>query len=212
MSETCISAAAYVLGALSRDERAAFEEHLDGCADCRRTVRELAGVPGLLSRVSPADLADPPPTPDTLLPRLLREVHQRNRRRRWAVAVAAAAAVAAAVFSTVQLTGEPQPGPLVAMHEVYDAPISARVSVTPEAGGSKLWMTCHYRGEEPWDHPYALVVTDHGGVRHRLATWRVGPDGNASVTASVGLPPSQIAAIELTTMDGQTLLRLRHPA
>jgi hypothetical protein len=125
---------------------------------------------------------------------------------------AAAAAVAAAVFSTVQLTGEPQPGPLVAMHEVLAVPISARVSVTPEAGGSKLWMTCHYRGQEPWDHPYALVVTDNGGARHRLATWRVGPDGKASVTASLGLPPSQIAAIELTTMDGQTLLRLRHPA
>jgi hypothetical protein len=212
MSETCISAAAYVLGALSPDERASFEEHLEDCAECRRAVRELAGVPGLLSRVSPADLADPPPAPDTLLPRLLRQVHQHNRRRRWAVGLAAAAAVAAAVFSTVQLTGTPEPGPLVAMHQVFDVPISARVSVTPESGGSKLWMTCHYRGQEPWDHPYVLVVTDHDGARHRLATWRVGPDGNASVTASVDLPPSQIAAVELTTMDGQTLLRLRHPA
>ena len=212
MSETCYSAAAYVLGALSRDERAAFEEHLEGCADCRRAVRELAGVPGLLARVSPADLADPPPAPDTLLPRLLREVHRGNRRRRWAMAVAAAAAVAAAVFSTVQLTGEPAPGPLVAMHQVFDVPISARVSVTPESGGSKLWMTCHYRGAEPWDHPYALVVTDHDGARHRLATWRVGPDGKASVTASVNLSPDQISSIELTTLDGQTLLRVRHPA
>jgi anti-sigma-K factor RskA len=212
MNDTCFSAAAYVLGALSLDERGIFEEHLAGCADCRRTVAELAGVPGLLSRVSPADLADPPPTPDTLLPRLLRETRSRSRRRRWAMAVAAAAAVAAAVLTTVQLTGEPGPGPLVAMHQVLESPISARVSVTPESGGSKLWMTCHYRGQEPWDRPYALVVTDTHGSRHRLATWRVGPDGNATVAASVGLPPSQIAAVELTTMDGQTLLRLRHPA
>jgi hypothetical protein len=212
MTETCMSAAAYVLGALPREERAAFEEHLEDCAECRRSVRELAGIPGLLSRVSPADLADPPPAPDTLLPSLLRQVHRRGRRRRWVAGLAAAAAVAAAVLTTVQLTGEPAPGPLTAMHQVLDVPLSARVSLTPAPGGTRLWMTCHYSGPEHWDTPYALVVTDRKGSRHRLATWRVGPDGHASVTASVNLPPDQIAAVELTTLDGRALLRLRHPA
>ncbi len=212
MSESCISAAAYVLGALPPDERADFEEHLESCADCRRSVRELAGVPGLLSRVGPNDLADAPPAPDTLLPRLLRAVRRRNRRRRWAVAAVAAAAVVAAVLTTVQLTGEPTPSPVVAMRQVVDTPITAGVSVTPEASGARLWMTCRYHGHDPWTKPYALVVTDEAGVRHRLATWRVGPDGKASVTASVDMPPDQIATVELTTLDGRPLLRLRHPA
>ena len=54
--------AAYVLGALSPQDRAAFEEHLRGCAQCAAAVAELAGVPGLLARVSADDargLVDP---------------------------------------------------------------------------------------------------------------------------------------------------------
>ncbi|WP_345711797.1 anti-sigma factor family protein, partial [Kineococcus glutinatus] len=48
------SAGPYVLGALSSAERIAFEEHLPGCARCRAALEELAGLPGLLSRVPPA--------------------------------------------------------------------------------------------------------------------------------------------------------------
>src|ERR1700738_1996068 len=39
---------AYVLGALSPAERAAFERHLPGCASCRESVADLAVLPGLL--------------------------------------------------------------------------------------------------------------------------------------------------------------------
>lgn len=218
MTETCTSAAAYVLGALAPDERAAFEAHLANCAHCTRAVAELAGVPGLLARLSPTDLADPPPAPDTLLPRLLGSVRRHNRRRRLAVVLAAAAAVLAAVLGTVQLTGTGTgPGaPAVAMHRVADVPLSATVSVAAESGGSVLSMQCHYwgryAGAGTWTTPYALVVTGTDGVRHRLATWRVGPDGNASVSASVGVPPDRIALIELTTATGRTLLRLRPAA
>jgi anti-sigma-K factor RskA len=50
-------AAAYVLGALEPAERAAFEEHLAGCAECAADVRELrvgaATVPHAVPQVSP---------------------------------------------------------------------------------------------------------------------------------------------------------------
>lgn len=212
MTGTCTEAAAYVLGALAPDERAAFEEHLADCPACRAGVHELAGIPGLLARVSPADLADPPPAPDTLLPRLLRSVRRRDRRRRLTMGLAAAAAVAAAVLTTATLTAGPGAPPMTAMHAVAASPITASLAVTPEAGGSLLRMSCTYRGAYALPHPYALVVTDTAGTRHRLATWRVGPDGKASVSASVGVPPSRIAMVELTTADGRPLLRLRHPA
>ncbi|MEQ6903775.1 zf-HC2 domain-containing protein, partial [Nocardioides sp. YIM 152588] len=77
--------AAYVLGALSPEERRAFEEHLTGCAECARAVREVAGVPGLLARLDASAFAVPeelPPVPDTLLPRLLARVRRRRRRAR----------------------------------------------------------------------------------------------------------------------------------
>jgi hypothetical protein len=46
--------AAYVLGALSPSDRRAYERHLAECAACRAAVAELAGMPGLLSTLSPA--------------------------------------------------------------------------------------------------------------------------------------------------------------
>ena len=43
--------AAYVLGALSPAERREFEDHLKDCAACSNAVGELAGLPGLMSKV-----------------------------------------------------------------------------------------------------------------------------------------------------------------
>lgn len=52
-------APAFVLGALDADERAAFEAHLEGCAQCRDAVREHERVVGALAGHVPA--VPPPP-------------------------------------------------------------------------------------------------------------------------------------------------------
>jgi hypothetical protein len=44
---------AYVLGALSPSERAAYERHMSDCAACREAVAEIAVLPGLLGRLDP---------------------------------------------------------------------------------------------------------------------------------------------------------------
>ena len=90
---------AYVLGALSPAERQDFEQHLATCEDCARSVRELAGLPGLLVARRPGRARDPrrPSSrcPTTLLPSLVREVRRTRERRRFTtVGLAAAAAVA----------------------------------------------------------------------------------------------------------------------
>src|SRR3954465_4019350 len=74
----------YVLGGLSPAERQAYERHLATCESCARSVRELAGLPGLLARVDPVILEPAPavePVPATLLPSLVREVGRVRRRR-----------------------------------------------------------------------------------------------------------------------------------
>lgn len=58
--------AAYVLGSLSSPERQEFERHLHGCQRCTDAVADLAGLPGLLGRVDPADV-DALLSPDPLL-------------------------------------------------------------------------------------------------------------------------------------------------
>lgn len=106
------TAGPYVLGALCPSERAEFERHLRTCADCRRSVEELAGLPGLLAR-TPREVVDTlteddphaalregTGVPDTVLPGLLRAVRRRRLTRRAALAgglVAAAGLVAAVV-------------------------------------------------------------------------------------------------------------------
>lgn len=45
----------YVLGAIGAADRSAVRAHLACCADCRDALAELAGLPGLLSRVSEHD-------------------------------------------------------------------------------------------------------------------------------------------------------------
>ncbi len=77
--------AAYVVGALSDDDRREFESHLAGCNSCRRAVTELTAVSPLLSlldydQVVAGDGADraavAPPCPD-LLTSLVAKADQR---------------------------------------------------------------------------------------------------------------------------------------
>ena len=45
---------AYVLGALSDDDRRAYEAHLAECDACAASVRELQGLPRALAAVPPS--------------------------------------------------------------------------------------------------------------------------------------------------------------
>jgi anti-sigma factor RsiW len=47
--------AAYVLGALSAEDRHAFERHVHSCTACADAVAEIAGLPGILSGLPVAD-------------------------------------------------------------------------------------------------------------------------------------------------------------
>jgi hypothetical protein len=163
---------AYVLGALSPEDRLAFERHLPTCADCAQSVRELAGIPGLLARV-PVEVVDadqlPTPVPATLLPALVRQARRTERRRGWLTAglagVAAAAVVAAIAFATLDddggsvgavpsASGAPttaSPGPTApttapaeVMRPVGDEPISGWLSLTEVGWGTRLDLTCSY--------------------------------------------------------------------
>src|SRR5665811_1639999 len=97
--------AAYVLGALSPADRREFEDHLKGCAACSSSVGELAGLPGLMSKVSEDQLtAEVEAPPETLLPALARAVRRERGRRRMAVGTAAAAAACLIAVGAVALT------------------------------------------------------------------------------------------------------------
>lgn len=88
--------AGYALRSLTGEDAAAADrllvEHVPGCLDCRRTLDAFQSVT--------ADLAldaEPVSPPETLLPRLHREMGAQARRRRPVYLVAVAASVAAVV-------------------------------------------------------------------------------------------------------------------
>lgn len=222
---------AYVLGALSPSERLEFERHLARCAECSRSVRELAGMPGLLARVQVADLeaSSGPPLPNTILPSLVREVRGAQRRRSAVVAAVAAvvAAVAvgafaaaagldggsdpdAAVRPTVTTTTTASGRPMVATRT---SPVRADLVVAGVAWGTRLDMTCSYAADEH-DYrgnpapEYALVVRTRDGRTEQVATWRGLPGRTMRLSAATATSRSDISAVEMWTAEGIVILRL----
>lgn len=212
---------AYVLGALTPDERLAFERHLPGCPSCSAAVRDLAGLPGLLAQVSPDVLISPPepdPVPDTLLPHLVAEVRrEQGRRRRWVTGlVAAAAVVVIGLAAALAVTrDDPASEPPVAsqpMVQIHQDTVEASVALTSVAWGTRLDLTCSYEappGGYQHDAPtYALVVRTADGSTEQVATWKGLPGKTMHLTGATALTTEQIAAVEVQDAAGHPLLEL----
>lgn len=215
---------AYVLGALSPGERREFEEHLETCEACRRSVAEVAPMPGLLARLSAdrahALLLESDAVPATPHPELLDAVRREGRRRRIrrtrtriVLAAAAAAVVLAAVAVPLALTRPAAGVQAVAFETVADVPVSAAAELSPVEWGTRIELDCTYEApsggeapEEGW--PYALVVVDHDGHRTEVSTWRATPGATARLEAGTALAVDEIASLEIRAVaSGDVLLR-----
>lgn len=204
---------AYLLGALSPEERHVYEEHLAGCDSCAAALREVAGLPGLLSRL-PADAVEPPlPAPATLLPALLAAVgtkraRGRRRVRLGAAALVAAAAVVAAVFLVPRI-GAPHPPPAASLTRLVQVPITASAALVDRSWGTEIDLKCTYTGSmEGAPASYLLVATDRTGHEQQVATWAVAARPVA-LTAATSLRRAQLASLEIRSPTGQPLLRLQ---
>lgn len=217
--------AAYVVGALSPEERRDFEEHLAGCSDCQAAVSELAGIPGLLAQVSPEDAAlvaaqtsqevEAEALPKTLLPSRIAD--QRKRRRRLVtalVAVAAALVLIAGgiVWNTGLLPiGEPRSPILLAFSHVQPSSITATVEVVPQPEGTDFRVECQYAANgghprEAYD-TYGIWIVDRSGSAVEAKTWPAKPNRVMRPEAHSPLDVSRISYVEIRNEAGETLLR-----
>ena len=227
--EFALNDAAYVLGALSPAERREFETLLRVCAACASSVGDLAGLPGLMSKVSVEQLtAEAEAPPETLLPSLARAVRRERGRRSLAVGAAAAAAAFLIAGGAVALTGPDSPArpPVastastattpsgtanLALTAVVPSPVTASARLVDMAWGTRIDLTCSYRanGSYPADgRPYALVVIDRSGAAQQVATWKALPDRELTVMGASSLARRDIAAVEVRTLSGRAILRL----
>jgi hypothetical protein len=218
--------AAYVLGALSPADRREFEEHLKGCAACASAVGELAGLPGLMSKVSEEQLtAEAEAPPGTLLPSLARAVRRERGRRRLVVGTAAAAAAVLIAVGAAAITRPDSPArPPVAstasptsgttdlpLAAVAPSPVTASARLVDMAWGTRIDLTCYYRSNGLYRAhgvAYALVVIDRSGAGQQVATWTSLPDRKLTVMGASSLARGDIATVEIRTMSGEAILRL----
>jgi hypothetical protein len=217
--------AAYVMGALSEEDRRAFEAHLAGCPRCTQRVADLSGMTDLLDRVPLARVlqpeADLEPPPDLLLARLVRAARAQRRRRSLRLvasgAVAASLVALAVVIGVAQTRSTQPPAASVAMTAVRPAAVTATVQMTPVAWGTKVSLDCRWVGPTTGTgagvkKAYRLVaVPRDGGESQVLAQWAVLPGEDAKVVGSTDLAASGIATIELRAVADDAVLLQAKP-
>lgn len=216
----------YVLGALAAGERAEYERHLPGCAECSRSLRELAGIPGLLGRV-PLEVLEqsghPEPVPETLLPAVVAEARRSQGRRQ---AVTATIVAAAAVLLVLALTGigvtlldddngaptaVPPTSESIAPSQRMESlgtDSSGWVSLTERRWGTQIDLTCTYEGRLTGWTTYVMVVRSTDGQTQQVGTWRAQPGREVQVTMATSVPTADIASVEVQTDSGYSVLRL----
>jgi hypothetical protein len=217
--------AAYLLDALSPNDRREYEAHLAGCPECSADVALLADVPGALAAL-PADRALATigaPRAEIAMPDLMPglaaavERDRRRGRRRFVALVAgvAAAAAAIAVAVTVPLTRDEPPvrGEVVALAQTVTSPLHADVRIVDQPWGARIETTCTYdEPPTPSDKArgYALYVTDKDGKATQIARWYAEPGSTVTPIGTTELHRDQIAVVDIrSTETGKVLLLAR---
>lgn len=212
-SAHCLDDACYVLGSLSPADRQVFEQHLATCARCQASVARLAGLPGLLSLILPAELeTERPPVPETLLPSLLAAVSADRRRRRWIWTGTVAAAAACVVALVITLAVRPRPAtPValpapVAMQPVVPSAMSVSLQLVDKQWGTSIVINCKYGSSHDASDWYRLVVYDSAGRPGLAGSWKSVVGTGSTVTAASWVRLKQISRIEVQAPDGKPVL------
>ena len=216
--------AAYVLGALDPADRSRFEAHLPGCAECAETVRQMAGLPGILAHACVEDLlAEPGTPPSETLPVLLERVRTERRRRtlRSRLTTAAAVVVLAAggVCAVELLRGDGTAPPPIASPstDAVSAQFAAvdgvemwgAAELTRLPGGTQIRISCAYSAQGSYlgTLPYRLVVTNVHGDTDVAGSWHASDGRSEGITLFTRWTPENITAMEIQDLDGQPILR-----
>jgi hypothetical protein len=205
--------AAYVLGALSLEDRRAYESYLAANPARAPELTELAGMPGILNALSRDEavaltgLAGVPPAesrPDNVasLAHAAAE-RQRRTRRTWLAAAVASAAALLIAGGIVGATVFPNSVPTrtVAMQAMQPTPrggLTAELAVTEKKWGTELNWACQYTKD--WSRnvaSYDIVVTKHDGVQQTVGSWKPAGDEASGLSAATSIPTKQIRTVDI---------------
>jgi hypothetical protein len=206
--------AAYVLGALSLEDRRTYENYLAANPARAGELTELAGMPGILNALSRdeavalTDLGGAPPSEDgpgnvSSLANAAAKRQKRSRRTWLATAVAAAAAlvITGGVVGATVFPRSQAPVQTVAMQAMQPTPrggLTAELAVTEKKWGTELNWACQYTKD--WSRnvgSYDIVVTTHDGVQSAVGSWKPAGDEATGLSAATSIPTSQIRTVDI---------------
>jgi homospermidine synthase len=206
--------AAYVLGALSLEDRRTYESYLAANPARAAELTELAGLPGILNALSRdeavalTDLAGAEPSddrPDNVasLAHAAAKRQRRTRRTVLATALASAAAllIAGGVVGATVFSRSTPPAQTVAMQPMEPTPregLTAQLAVTEKKWGTELNWACEYtkdwsRGVDSYD----IVVTTKTGAQTTVGSWRPAGDEASGLSAATSIPTSEIRSVDI---------------
>jgi hypothetical protein len=211
---------AYVLGALSPTERAAYERHLAGCPACREAVGEIAVLPGLLGRLDPAGLEQvvESPAAESRVPALLSAARAARRRerllRRWRYTGTALAAACLALLVGLGVGGlggtdTDFRARTVTMQPVRGSvPVTAEIALNGTAWGTEVRMRCTYikSGDHVKAYTFRLVAYGPDGATEQVGSWKAAPGDDVTFTGGTRFAVADLVRLELTKYDGTPLL------
>ncbi|SEH73878.1 hypothetical protein SAMN04489835_3497 [Mycolicibacterium rutilum] len=202
--------AAYVLGALSVDERRTYEQYLAANPARAAEVNAFADLPDILDVLSPKEalaLLDAPPAaaqaPQAEVVSLDAQRQRRSRRATvvGAVAVAAALAVLGGVVGATIFPRTSSSVQTVAMSPMQPGQrpgLTAQLAVTEKQWGTELNWACEYTKDWARDvDSYDLVVTTRDGAQTAVGSWRPAGDEATGLSAATSIPTAEISSIDI---------------
>ena len=203
--------AAYVLGALSREERRSYEEYLAAHPDSAAGVSEFDALPGILAALSVeealalTDIEVPRAAPPADITSLAQAAAKRERRSRrtfvaTAVGVAAALAVVGGVVGATVFprTATVQTVAMAPMQPGARPGVTAQLAVTEKKWGTELNWACQYTKD--WSRSaasYEIVVTRKDGVQTTVGSWKPAGDEATGLSAATSIPTSDIRTVDI---------------
>ncbi len=203
----------FLLGQLDPHEEVRIGELVDTCPSCSEEARQLRPVVSALGRASaptatagvprPRPPAGPPAGVDRLLASIGRERAGR-RWRSWRVPAAAAAVVVALTLGGVVVAtrGGDDVGRQVVLAGQGSAVGTAVVTKRP--WGTAIVLTV--RGLQP-DKPYGAWLETRSGDRVPAGTFTPASGGSLRLDLSALLPIGDAAAVGVTQLGGEDVLR-----
>jgi anti-sigma-K factor RskA len=205
---------AYLLDALTADERADFERHLESCEACSRELAALEGAAGLLTEAV-APYAMPAGLKARTFEAIERDamsptVRPLVRRRRWARVAAVAAAAAVAAVGLVAATQLDRAGGTVELQAVLSAPrgpAQASVEVRKTGIGRVIRFDTNDLPILPRGDYYELWFVGPGDTRstpNRISAGTFHPDerGRSHVRFAAAVDPALYPVLSVTAEPG----------